>query len=264
MDAANLYLLALKIGASAMVALWVASLGKRDASLVDLWWGPGFAVAALIVWAGSGAPGGAVQLAALGLTFAWSARLALTMVGRRRRHPGEDPRYTEIREAWGRGFWWKSLFIVFLLQAVLQWAIAFAPMAALAAPSAGLGPVGGLGCVLAAAGLAIEWRADAELDRHKRDIGAALCRTGLRRFARYPNYSGEILFWWGLWMIAAEASAAWTAFAPTLLTLLLWKVSGAPILDARLADRPGFAEWRETTPAFLPVAPFRLRRPSAG
>jgi steroid 5-alpha reductase family enzyme len=248
-----LFILALKIGAAAMAALWALSLARRDASVVDLWWAPGFTVAAAAVWVAAGAPSGGAQLLALGLLALWSGRMTLLFIRRRRDHPGEDPRYTDLRRAWGGGFWWKSLFIVFLLQAALQWIIGFAPLATMVAAPAPLGPLAVVGAAVALAGLALETRADAELDAHRRGPRAgAVCDSGLRAVVRYPNYLGEIVFWTGLWLIAAAAGAWWTVVSPLLVGLLLTRVSGAPILEERLADRPGGARWMETTPAFLP------------
>lgn len=237
-----------------MSGLWFLSVRRRDASLVDLWWGPGFAAAALLAWLGAGAPLDARALLILALVGLWAARLLRTMLGRRAAHPGEDPRYTAIRESWGASFWWKSLFIVFLLQALLQWIVALAPMSAATGLGAPIGGLGALGAVLAVGGLWVETKADAELDAHKRGPSAgAVCDTGLRAFVRYPNYSGEMAVWWGVWLIAAEGGAVWTIVSPVLLTLLLVKVSGAPMLEERLRDgRPGYAEWRERTPAFAP------------
>jgi steroid 5-alpha reductase family enzyme len=253
MEQLSLFILPLKIGVAAMAALWIVSLSKRDASVVDLWWAPGFAVGVATVWIASGAPMGVTQGLTLALIAAWSVRMTVLFLGRRRAHPGEDPRYADLRRAWGDGFWWKSLFIVFLLQAGLQWLIALAPLATVAAEPHGAGIIGVIGAMLAAAGLALEARADAELDAHKQGPRAdAVCDSGLRAIVRYPNYLGEIGFWIGLWLIAASAGAWWTIVSPILIAVLLTRVSGAPILEERLAERDGGARWLATTPAFIP------------
>ncbi len=154
----------------------------------------------------------------------------------------------------GAAFRWKSLFIVFLLQAFLQWIIALAPIAGALAPAAPLGALGLAGAALALAGLALETRADWELDRFKRAAPpGALLTTGLRAHVRHPNYLGEMGVWWGIWLIAAEAGAWWSVISPLLLSFLLVKVSGAPATGEHLArSKPGYAEWAATTPAFLP------------
>lgn len=260
------FTLALKIGLAAMITLWAVSVPKRDASLVDLWWGPGFAVGAVAVWLFSGAPLHGRALVALALVLAWSARITLLMTRRRKAHPGEDPRYTALRAAWDPGFWWKSLGIVFLLQALIQWVVAFPALASVATPGGGLGLLGTLGVLIAVGGLALETVADAQLDAHKARHGAGtLCETGLRAHVRYPNYLGEMAFWWGFFVLALEGGAWWAVVSPVLLSLLLVKVSGAPMLEERLGDgRPGFAEWKARTPAFLPRFGARGDAPQAG
>ncbi len=252
------FLPALALGAAVMTGLWALSVPRADASLVDLWWGPGFFAGACLVWFGAGAALEPRALLVLGLLIVWSARLLALMLGRRRRHRGEDPRYAAVRRAWQPGFWWKSLFLVFLLQALLQWIIGMSAFAAIAATPAPLGALALAGSALALAGIALEAVADAQLDAHKRREGAgSVCASGLRAHVRYPNYSGEMAFWVGLWLIAAEAGAGWTLISPVLLVLLLTRVSGAPMLEERLSNgRAGYDAWRATTPAFVP----RLRR----
>ena len=253
MQQASIFLLALGVGVAAMTMLWGVSLARRDASIVDLWWAPGFAVVSALAWALSGAPLDALHLLTLAIVVGWSARMTQLFLRRRKAHPGEDPRYTDLRTAWGRGFWWKSLFIVFLLQSVLQWIVALAPLAVITAAPAAIGPLAAVGAIVALAGLALETRADAELDAHKSGPdSAAVCGSGLRAIVRYPNYVGEILVWTGLWLMAVEAGAWWTLVSPILIGFLLVRVSGAPILDERLAARPGGRRWLETTPAFVP------------
>ena len=251
---------ALALGVAAMTALWALSVRRADASLVDLWWGPGFLAGAVLVWAISGASTDARALITLGLLTLWAGRLLALMLRRRKRHPGEDPRYTALRTSWDPGFWWKSLFVVFLLQALLQWIVNLAALASVSSGASAddaavaLGVVGALGAATALAGIALESAADAQLDAHKAAHGpGTVCMTGLRAHVRYPNYLGEMMVWWGLWLIAAEGGALWTVASPLLMTFLLTQVSGAPMLEERLADgRPGYAEWRARTPAFIP------------
>lgn len=247
-------------GLAAFVALWPLSLALRDASVADAWWGAGFVAALLTACLVAGATGerAALLLALVGL---WGARNGFTMIRRRLRHGAEDPRYAALRAAWGPAFRWKSLFVVFLLQAILQWLIALGPIAGALAPAAPLGPLAFAGAALALAGLALETRADAELDRFKRNAPPhALLTTGLRAHVRHPNYVGEIAVWWGLWLIAAEAGAWWAILSPILITFLLVKVSGAPATGEELArSKPGYPAWAARTPAFLP----RRRRPAA-
>lgn len=234
-------------------ALWPFSIKRRDVSIVDFAWGPGFAIqliVAVLVLDGTGPVGWLVT----GLVTVWSLRLAVTLIGRRVREGIEDPRYTDMRESWGPGFWWNSLFIVFLLQALLQWMIAIGPISILPVPNQAIGLLALLGTGIAIIGLAIETRADIELDRFKRKAGpGSLMTEGLRAYVRHPNYSGEIIFWTGIAMVGVGAGSPWALISPVLITVFLVGVSGAPLIDERLGQtRPDYAAYRARTPAFLP------------
>ena len=264
MDRIDLYLAALALGLGVFVALWPVSLLRRDASLVDAWWGPGFLACLALVWSLSGAPEHARALLLLALVGVWSLRLGFVLMRRRLAEGEEDARYRDIRKSWGVAFWWKSLFIVFGLQGVLQFLVALAPLAGVMAAPAPLGFLGIAGAGLALLGLALETQADRELDRFKATAKpGALLTTGLRAYVRHPNYSGEIAFWWGIWLIAAEAGAWWAVLSPLLLTLLLVKVSGAAMTGDHLRrSKPGYAEWAARTPAFFPRLGRNTRMPA--
>ena len=258
------YLYALALSGAVFLALWPVSLALNDAGVVDAWWGPGFGAAALTVWWVAGAPDDGRALLLLALILIWSLRLGFVMVRRWFRHAGEERRYRMIRRGWGAAFWWKSLFIVFILQGVLQWLVALGPISGIIADPAPLGALAMIGGIVAAAGLALETIADAQLDAFKRTAPEdALMTSGLRAYVRHPNYSGEILFWWGVWLIAAPVAPVWAVLSPLLLTVLLAKVSGAPILAETLGkSRDGFAGYAARTPAFIPHIRKRAEYPA--
>ncbi len=250
-----IYLAAFAVSLMGFGALWGLSLRWRDASVVDFWWGPGFLAQVLVVDALAEGPLSDRGLLVGVLVGAWAVRLGLVL-GRRRIAEGhEDARYAALRAAWEPGFWWKSLFVVFLLQSVLQSVIAWGPISAALAPATAIGALGMLGVVVAMAGLGLETVADAQLDTFKRSSAPGeLCDTGLRAHIRHPNYTGEMLFWAGIALIALEGGAWIGLVSACLVSALLISVSGAPMLDERLgATRPGWRAYRERVPAFIPA-----------
>ena len=253
MDAPQILLLNAGLIAASMVLLWLISLRLRDASIVDIFWGPGFVGqlgVALLILGSTGAHGWLV----FGLVTVWSARLTAVLLQRRRREGGEDARYQMIRSSWGQKFWWKSFFIVFVLQATVQWLIVLGPIAVLDTQATELSTLAWSGAAVALAGLALETIADRQLDTFKRTAGHdELCADGLRAYVRHPNYAGEIIFWCGIAMIAVEAGAWLGLISPILLVVFLTRVSGAPLIEERLtATRPAYAAYRARVPAFVP------------
>ena len=251
-DAAWLQAAALGLGAAALlsIAVWAASVPRRDVSIVDMAWGFLVVVPAVVV--SVILPAGPRVAVALGAAILWASRLSIHIAWRHRGQP-EDPRYQAIRQRNQPHFQWKSLYLVFGLQALLGWVVALPLMAAVASP-ARWNVFDALGLVLAAFGLAYEATADAQLARFRADPGnrGKVMDRGLWRTSRHPNYFGECCFWWGMWLVAAAAGAWWTVISPLLMTVLLLKVSGVPLLERNLDHRPGYADYVRRTPAFVP------------
>ncbi len=252
--AAGLHAASLGLGAGALftLAAWALSVPKRDVSIVDSAWGylvlvPALVVAAVMPNAG---PRAAVVLVLAG---AWALRLSVHIAWRHRGQP-EDRRYQTIRRRNEPHFQWKSLYLVFGLQALLGWMVAAPLMAAVASP-ARWNTLDALGLALAVCGLLYEAVADAQLARFRANplYRGRVMDRGLWRYSRHPNYFGECCLWWGLWLVAAAAGAWWTVLSPLLMTVLLLKVSGVPLLEKDLGrHRPGYAEYMRRTPAFVP------------
>ena len=79
---------------------------------------------------------------------------------------------------------------------------------------------------------------------------------GLWRYTRHPNYFGESLMWWGIFLAALEVPGGWaTAASPVLITVLLTKVSGLPLLEKRYAGNAAFLDYARRTSAFVPWFP---------
>jgi steroid 5-alpha reductase family enzyme len=242
---------------TALLALltWVVSLVRHDASLVDRMW-PVFIVGAGLVYFAL-LPVQTVRglwMAVLGA--AWAVRLCLYITWRNWGH-GEDRRYQAIRARNLPNFGFRSLYLVFALQAVLAWIVSapFLPGMAAARP---LGVFDTVGAALALFGIFFEAIGDAQMARFRADpknAGQVMDR-GLWRYTRHPNYFGEACVWWGIWLMAmggAGWSGAWSVVSPLLMTWLLLKVSGVRMLEADIGERrPAYREYIARTNAFVP------------
>jgi steroid 5-alpha reductase family enzyme len=254
--------LALVMGGA--LVLWLRSLALRDASIADTFWGLGFVILAGFYMARTG--GWPVRGAiVIFLTAAWGIRLALH-IHRRNRGAPEDARYAAWRRRSGEAFWWRSLFTVFLLQAVLCWIVALPLLVAVAAPSPErLTTFDVAGIVLWSIGFAFETIGDAQLSAFRGDPSNAVkvLDTGLWRYTRHPNYFGDATVWWGFYVLAiAVPGGEWTVFSPLLMTVLLLRVSGVALLEDGLRERrPGYAEYVSRTSPFFPLPPRRSESP---
>lgn len=241
----------------AMLLLWLVSLARHDASIVDIFWGPGFVlVAAAALTMGGGEPR---RVLVMLLVLVWGGRLGLHIY-RRNRDKGEDFRYRAMRLHQGERFWLVSLFTVFGLQGVLLWIIA-QPLAAvilLEGPARWTAWDAG-GLALWVIGFTIEAVGDEQLRRFRADPASAgkVMRSGLWAWTRHPNYFGDAVQWWGFFAFALNVpGGAWTIFSPLLMTFLLVRVSGVAMLDRALIGRkPGYADYVGNTSAFIPWFP---------
>jgi len=249
--------------AAAMVALWLVSIALADVGIVDVWWGPGFAVVAWVAWlmrpaALAGAPSPRAALV-LTLVTVWAVRLATHLFLRWRGASGEDRRYAAMRRKAGAAFVRRSLHTVFGLQGVLMWIISLPVQLAVVAPGGRVGALGGLGVALFAAGWSCETIADLQLTRFRnaRSNADQVLDTGLWAWSRHPNYFGEVVLWWGLFLVTVEGTGAWwTVVSPLIVTVLLVRVSGIPMLEHGMARRrPRYAEYVARTSAFIPLPP---------
>ena len=256
--------------ALAVTALWLVSLVRRDASVVDWFWAPGFALVAWVTMSLS--PVTAYDRdwetwAALGVVSLWGLRLGAHLVTRNLGH-GEDPRYAAMRERGGGRWPYRSLVTVFLFQGLLI-LILSAPVQVIVG-SVLLGGVASelfvmIGLLAAISGVAIEGVADGQLKRFRKnaDNRGAVLKSGLWAYCRHPNYFGNALLWWGMWIVAlAYEGGVWTIFSPILITFLITKVSGVQMLELHLlATKPGYKDYVASTSAFVPW--FRKDAPTA-
>lgn len=241
-----------------MTAVWLLSLKQRNASIVDSFWGPGFIFLTGLTAAFGSALGGR-QTLLLALTLVWGLRLSLHITWRNWGQE-EDRRYQVWRAKYGPSFWWQSLLRIFWLQGLLLWVIALALQTAILNPE----PVqitwaDRLGTLIWLIGFTFEAAADWQLARFKSDPAnrGRVMDQGVWRYSRHPNYFGETLIWWGIFVIAlANLENWWTIISPLTITYLLLKVSGVTLQEKDLPERrPAYRAYQERTNAFIPWFP---------
>jgi Predicted membrane protein len=229
------------------------SVGHNNSSLYDPYW----SVAPLpivLYWAAAGTPG-LPQLLLLALVALWGVRLTANWVARWRGMADEDFRYVEIRGRTGSLYWPASFVSIHLLPTIWVFLGLLPVYPALARPS----PVTAwqlVGLIVTTVAIAIEAAADRQLRaflRTRRDPEAIL-DEGLWALCRHPNYLGEVLFWWGLYLfgVAALPTWAWSVVGPLSITVLFVFIS-VPWMDRRLLLRhPAWAQTMKSRPALLP------------
>jgi steroid 5-alpha reductase family enzyme len=241
--------------------LWLLSLRLKDSSIVDIFWGTGFVVTAWILFLVTQTEYMSRKWLLCTLVSLWGIRLSLYILLRNRGR-GEDFRYAAWRKAAGKSWWWKSYFKVFLLQGLLMWLIAAPLWAAQFSPVPRLWTFTDmLALAVWMVGFYFEAAGDWQLSKFKSDPAnrGKVLNSGVWRYTRHPNYFGDAVQWWGFFLLAvATPSGIWTLYSPVVMTLLLLRVSGVPMLEENLKiSKPGYAQYIRSTSAFFPWFPRR-------
>jgi steroid 5-alpha reductase family enzyme len=189
-----------------------------------------------------------------GLVVLWAVRLGSFLFARIRRD-GSDGRFDRLKPSVWR----------FLMTWTLQglWVLLTLACALAAMTSARAEPLGAfalIGAIVWALGFAIEAVADGQKRRFRADPAnrGRFIQSGLWAWSRHPNYFGEITLWLGIALIALPALAGWqylTLISPVFVYLLLTRVSGIPLLEARAeknwSGEPEYRAYRDRTPVLF-------------
>lgn len=254
----GIYLLGLGVAVLAAIGTWGLSLYKKNVAIVDSLWSLMFILTACVYGATAARPLGSRALLVLALVAIWGLRLSIHITWRNWGH-SEDLRYQAIRARHQPHFALKSLYLVFVLQALLAWIISL-PLLGSILSARELGAVDGAGSLLWLLGLVFEAGGDWQLARFTADPAnrGRVMDRGLWRYTRHPNYFGDFCVWWGLYLIALSAGAWWSIGGPLIMSLLLMRVSGVALLERNIGRRrPGYSDYTRRTAAFFPWFPKR-------
>lgn len=188
----------------------------------------------------------------------WGLRLALFLLLRIIQW-GEDRRFDEMRDNLGK------LAVFWIFQAVWVWTVSL-PVTLVNATDTNpfLQSVDLIGWLMWAVGFMIEGTADQQKLNFKKspENRGKWCNVGLWKYTRHPNYFGEILLWWGIFVASTPIldKAEWLVIiGPIFLTLLLLFISGIPLLeesaDKKFGNVDGYRVYKKRTSPLIPLPP---------
>lgn len=251
----DLLYLALLIFAYAHIWFLISLILRRN-DVADIAWGLGYLLVAGYFMATR--PLSETAWWVYGATALWALRLA-GHISLRTLRKKEDFRYLQWRNEWGRSFYRRSWLQVYMLQAAILLVVA-APLVI-----AGWSPVSdtgfwpgfwrGFGAGVWLAGFLLETIADHQLARFlkTRKNPEDILQTGVWKKIRHPNYTGEILVWWGLFFMVLASPYGWAAvISPLTITYLLARVSGVPMLEKRYQGNAAYEEYKRRAGALWP------------
>jgi len=243
MDVSQGYITVMTSIAPVFLLTFIIAQYKKDNSIIDIAYGATFCVVASMLYV-NGA-GGVVALVCTVLVLAWGARLTTHLAAR---HKGEDWRYAKWRKEWGKWLLVRSIFQIYVLQGIFILVMS-TPLVFVNENTQSFGVVEGVGIVLFLIGLTIELVSDAQLQFFRKSR-KSICKLGLWKYSRHPNYLGEILIWWGVAIVAMQSSIL-SIVSPLLITGLLVFVS-APMVEEKYLENKEYQEYKNNVGMILP------------
>ncbi|HEX7411203.1 MAG TPA: DUF1295 domain-containing protein [Bacteroidales bacterium] len=234
-----------------MTVIFLLAQSLQDNSIVDIGWGIGFIFITIFTLFAEEINFRKILISSL--IFIWGCRLSAHIFIRNHGR-GEDFRYRNWRNKWKR-FQLRSYFQIFLLQGFIMLIVALPIIWVNAAAPRSFGFYDTIGLTIFLCGFFIEVKGDWQLIQFKKqpENAGKLMTLGLWQYTRHPNYFGEALLWWGIWLFAIhEINGLFTIIAPLTVTLLLRFISGVPLLEKKYVGRPDWEAYKAKTPVFIP------------
>jgi len=234
---------------------FAAAVYKKRNDIADIAWGFGYIMICGYLFITY--PASPVSLLIYTLITLWGLRLSLHIYTRNK-NKTEDFRYLAWRKEWGKSFYWRSYGQVFLLQGLLLILILSPVIHAAVSVKYTWNIYTWLGLLCWLAGFYFQAMADRQLAVFKKQPGnsGAIMQTGLWKYSRHPNYFGEILMWWGIFIITIPLpNSIYFIISPITITWLLVFVSGVPMLEKKYKGNAAFEDYKRRTSVLIPMPP---------
>lgn len=228
---------------------------RDNYGLIDIAWGTGFIVVAVYTLL-AGGQYSARSLLVTVLVIIWGSRLSYYLF-KRNWGQEEDYRYQKMRAGWENesltAFW-----RVFMLQAAILLVISIPITVVNFASEVELSILAIVGLSLWLVGFFFEVVGDKQLRDFiaQRKDKSEIMTEGLWRYTRHPNYFGEAVMWWGIFLLVIPVEyGLFTIISPVAMTYLLLFISGVPLLEKKYQDNQNYQKYKKRTNKFIPWFP---------
>ena len=239
------------------IGFFIALKTKRN-DLADVMWGIGFVLLALI---GALQNSTTINIVIALMVAIWGIRLASHIGPRFFNKKEEDFRYKNWRREWGKRWVLISWLKVFILQAFFMILVSMSFLVSNRFDDGAWSLINIIGILIFAIGFLFETVGDWQLKKFivNKDNKGKIMQQGLWRYTRHPNYFGEVVLWWGIWLTTINTPYFLLGIiGPLVISFLILKVSGIPMLEKKYEGRHDFEEYKQRTNAFFPWFPKKI------
>ena len=185
--------------------------------------------------------------------FLWSTRLTSNWIKSWKGLKQEDWRYIDMRKYSGKYFELSNFLGIHLFPTLIVF-ICCIPMYYSLLDIDNITVFVILGFLISCLGVIYEYVSDYQLYQFKKNNSKSknIIDIGLWKYSRHPNYWGEILFWWGLYLYSINMSPYFLVLSPVLMTLMFLYISIPWIENKILRDRPEYESYQNKTNVLIP------------
>lgn len=232
---------------------WLVSVKFKKAWMADIAWATGFFVVYLVTYL-INKSGGIIQNLILLMLLFWGFRLATYLTIRN--FNKEDFRYQKLKEKWGSRWLKKSFLNIFIAQAIILVVInSSAIISTVSGQKPQIGLIDYVAALIWLVGFLTESIADLQMFKFKSNPlnHGKILNKGLWSYTRHPNYLGESLMWFAIFLIVLPFPYGIVGIiSPIAITFFLLKVTGINTVESKLKDNPEYVEYIKNTPSFIP------------
>lgn len=236
-----------------MTLFYLASRIVKNNAIVDIGWGFGFVFSflALLIFTQNI---NTYTLLFFILILIWGGRLSI-FIFKRNSGKTEDFRYANWRKEWGKKEPLIAFFKIFMFQGLIMFILSTPMMIAISEHSHQFGGFQLAGIIIFLTGFLFEAVSDYQMKLFKseKENKGKIITLGLWKYSRHPNYFGEALLWWGIWLFSFQGNLSFVGIiSPLVISFFLRYVSGVPMLEKKYSQRKDFQEYSTRTPIFIP------------
>ena len=171
---------------------------------------------------------------------------------------GADPRFVDWQKKWGFASYIFSFLWIVLLQGLLLLIMSYPGIFTNLRSQSGITALDIFGLLLWIFGFYFESVGDYQLYKflNNPENKDKIMDQGLWKYTRHPNYFGEIIMWWSIFLIIISIPGGWvTIIAPLTITILLIFITGIPMNEKVLENNPEFQKYKKRTNMLIPGWP---------
>jgi len=253
-----------------IIIAFVVGTVKKNNGIMDIFYGPAYIVVGGMSLLMSMLLNGSIsyrQIVILTLIIIWAVRLASYLYVRNQGKP-EDYRYQALRKRWKTNIPLKSFLKIYLFQGILiflisipVWFVNISYNPPITSPFDINSITMWLGTIFWVIGFLFETIGDFSLYAFKKnpENKGKIMDKSVWRYTQHPNYFGETLMWWSIFIIALAVPFGFITFiGPAYLTFQIIKVSGVVLLNKRFRGNDEYADFKKRTSSFIPWFPKKL------